>query len=269
MIYIFIILTLNAGGNSLKAANLSMNFKFFETKRRHIAVTDENELFTTDRQYKNTLFKKLDEVLFVPLNAIEIQSESMETAYHIFTEMLEKERLKKKRDNALLEEWAEEVEKNRHQYSAEEIYKAALVLNKRPGWQGADLLLAESPFSKAVLKKAKKYTVTPFSDGFLLIKIDGKNFGNKRGWADINEYLNDHPVGSAKVEQWMLLVAQLKEIANSKNKTQQEIAETCGLSQSNVSRFFSLKYKPHLDTFLLIAEALKVNFFFADQETKS
>jgi len=70
-------------------------------------------------------------------------------------------------------------------------------------------------------------------------------------------------------EQWMLLVLLLKEIADKKGITQGQIAEQTGLIQSNISRFFSLKYKPTLDTFLQVAKAIKVNFFFEDQEDKT
>ena len=70
-------------------------------------------------------------------------------------------------------------------------------------------------------------------------------------------------------EQWMLLVLLLKEIAEKKGVTQGQIAEQTGLLQSNISRFFSLKYKPTLDTFLQISKAIKVNFFFEDQESKT
>lgn len=70
-------------------------------------------------------------------------------------------------------------------------------------------------------------------------------------------------------EQWMLLVLLLKEIADKKGITQGQIAEQTGLIQSNISRFFSLKYKPTLDTFLQVAKAIKVNFFFQDQEDKT
>ena len=72
-----------------------------------------------------------------------------------------------------------------------------------------------------------------------------------------------------KNEQWMLLVLLLKQIADQKGITQGQIAEKTGLLQSNISRFFSLKYKPTLDTFLQIAKAIKVNFFFEDQDSKS
>ena len=70
-------------------------------------------------------------------------------------------------------------------------------------------------------------------------------------------------------EQWKLLVLLLKEIAESKGITQQQIAEQTGLVQSNVSRFFSLKYKPNLDVFLQIANAIQVNFFFEDKDSKT
>ena len=70
-------------------------------------------------------------------------------------------------------------------------------------------------------------------------------------------------------EHWKVLVLLLKEIADSKGNTQLEISEQTGMLQSAISRFFSLKFKPTLDTFLQIAKALKVNFFFEDQENKT
>jgi transcriptional regulator with XRE-family HTH domain len=70
-------------------------------------------------------------------------------------------------------------------------------------------------------------------------------------------------------EQWMLLVLLLKEIAEEKKISQEEIANNSEMHQSHISRFFSLKYKPNLDTFLKVAKAIKVNFFFQDQEDKS
>jgi DNA-binding phage protein len=70
-------------------------------------------------------------------------------------------------------------------------------------------------------------------------------------------------------QQWMLLVLLLKEVAESKGITQQEIADATAMHQSSVARFFSLKFKPTLDTFLQVAKAIKVNFFFEDQESKT
>lgn len=70
-------------------------------------------------------------------------------------------------------------------------------------------------------------------------------------------------------EQWKLLVLLLKEIAENKGITQNEIADKTGLLQSNISRFFALKYNPTLDTFLQVAKAINVNFFFEDQDSKT
>ena len=72
-----------------------------------------------------------------------------------------------------------------------------------------------------------------------------------------------------KNEHWKVLVLLLKEIADQKGISQNEISEQTGMLQSAISRFFSLKFKPTLDTFLQVAQALKVNFFFEDQENKS
>ncbi len=70
-------------------------------------------------------------------------------------------------------------------------------------------------------------------------------------------------------EQWMLLVLLLKEIAEEKGITQNQIAEQTGMIQSAVSRFFSLKFKPTIDTFLQVSKAIKVNFFFEDKDSKT
>ena len=70
-------------------------------------------------------------------------------------------------------------------------------------------------------------------------------------------------------EHWKVLVLLLKEVAEDKNITHQQIADITGLKRSNITRFFNLNYKPRLDTFLLIANAIQVNFFFEDRESKS
>lgn len=79
--------------------------------------------------------------------------------------------------------------------------------------------------------------------------------------------MNVNPINNN--EQWKLLVILLKEIAESKGITHQQIADDTGLIRSNVTRFFSLKYKPNLDTFLQISKSIKVNFFFEDKERKT
>jgi len=70
-------------------------------------------------------------------------------------------------------------------------------------------------------------------------------------------------------QHWMLLVLILKEVADAKHITQEQIANETGLQQSSVSRFFSLKWNPQLGTYLKIAKALKMNVFFEDQESKT
>lgn len=70
-------------------------------------------------------------------------------------------------------------------------------------------------------------------------------------------------------EQWKLLVLLLKEIAESKDITQNEIAEKSEMHQSHVSRFFGLKFPPNLNTFLKVAKAIGVNFFFEDKDDKT
>lgn len=70
-------------------------------------------------------------------------------------------------------------------------------------------------------------------------------------------------------EQWKLLVLLLKNIAEDKGITHQQIADETGLIRSNVSRFFGVRYKPNLEVFLRIAQAVKVNIFFEDKESKT
>lgn len=69
--------------------------------------------------------------------------------------------------------------------------------------------------------------------------------------------------------QWMVFILLLKEIASSKGITHAAIAEETGMIESGVSRFFSLRFKPTLDTFLKVSKAVKVNFFFEDQESNT
>ncbi|MDD4439633.1 MAG: helix-turn-helix transcriptional regulator [Tissierellia bacterium] len=69
--------------------------------------------------------------------------------------------------------------------------------------------------------------------------------------------------------EWQLFVLMLKEIATEKGITQEIIAQRSGLIQSNVSRIFALKYKPTLDTFLQVAKAVGVNFYFEDKESNA
>jgi DNA-binding phage protein len=69
-------------------------------------------------------------------------------------------------------------------------------------------------------------------------------------------------------KQWKLLVLLLQQIAEQKGLTQQIISEKSEMHQSHISRFFALKYAPDIRTFLKVAKAIEVNFFFEDRESK-
>lgn len=70
-------------------------------------------------------------------------------------------------------------------------------------------------------------------------------------------------------ETWKVLVLTLKNIAEDKGITQETISERTGFTQSNISRIFSLRYCPTLQTFLAIATAIEINFFFEDRDGKT
>jgi DNA-binding phage protein len=66
---------------------------------------------------------------------------------------------------------------------------------------------------------------------------------------------------------WKLLVLVLRKVAESKQISPQEIANRTGMLQLNINRFFQLKYCPKLDTFILIANAIGINFYFEDKDS--
>lgn len=78
---------------------------------------------------------------------------------------------------------------------------------------------------------------------------------------NINEQSNE--------QQWKLLVILLEKIALAKNISHVQIAEKSGLKTSNLSRMFNLQYCPNLRTFIKVAKAIEVNFFFEDKEGKT
>jgi len=65
-----------------------------------------------------------------------------------------------------------------------------------------------------------------------------------------------------EVGDWKSMVGELKEVADKKGITQDDIAKKTGYLQPNVSRFFSLRYIPRLDVFLNIAKAIGVKIKF-------
>ena len=67
-------------------------------------------------------------------------------------------------------------------------------------------------------------------------------------------------------QTWRLFVVMLKTIAEEKQLTHEYIAEVTGFHRSNVTRFFRLSYCPNMKTFIAIAKAINVNFFFEDKD---
>ena len=65
------------------------------------------------------------------------------------------------------------------------------------------------------------------------------------------------------------MFTKMKNIDTAFRYVRGQCAEQTGMIQSAVSRFFSLKFKPTIDTFLQVSKAIKVNFFFEDQESKT
>ena len=78
--------------------------------------------------------------------------------------------------------------------------------------------------------------------------------------------MNVNPINQN--EQWMLLVFLLDQIRNQKGLSIKKVAEISEIKPPHVSRFFSCKFPPNFPTFLKIAKAIGVNFFFEDQESK-
>lgn len=70
-----------------------------------------------------------------------------------------------------------------------------------------------------------------------------------------------------KNDQWKLFVSILDEIRVQKKISNLQVSELTGMAPGHVSRFFSCKFPPTLPTFLKIAKAIEVNFFFEDKNS--
>jgi len=70
-------------------------------------------------------------------------------------------------------------------------------------------------------------------------------------------------------DTWRVFVLFIKEIAESKGITHEQIAEKTGLARSNITRMFQLKYCPSLQNWLKILKAVEVKIFFEDRESKT
>jgi transcriptional regulator with XRE-family HTH domain len=77
---------------------------------------------------------------------------------------------------------------------------------------------------------------------------------------------NRQVVSQEPARSWESLVIQLRQIAEEKRITQEMIADKTGMLQSNISRIFSLKYVPTLQTIVLIASAIDVELTLEEIE---
>lgn len=66
-----------------------------------------------------------------------------------------------------------------------------------------------------------------------------------------------------------ILCLLLKELSKSKGIGEAEIAEKTGMKRPNVNALLNGRKLPELKTFLKVAEAVGVNFFFEDKDGSS
>lgn len=59
-------------------------------------------------------------------------------------------------------------------------------------------------------------------------------------------------------EEWKLLIQKMRMAAKERRIRNCEISQTTGIKEPNITRFFSLKCSPQLDTFLKIGAAVGV-----------
>lgn len=76
-------------------------------------------------------------------------------------------------------------------------------------------------------------------------------------------------INESTEQQWSALVLLLKNIAREKGITREQIAEKTGMKASSISRIFSRRYRVTLANFIAIAQAVGVNFYLEDQDSKT
>ena len=70
-------------------------------------------------------------------------------------------------------------------------------------------------------------------------------------------------------QHWQVLVLLLKNIAAEKGITREQISDKTGMKASSISRIFSLRYRVTLANYVSIAQAIGVNLFIDDKDSKS
>ena len=67
-----------------------------------------------------------------------------------------------------------------------------------------------------------------------------------------------------QTDDWKKIVIQLREIAEAKKMTQEELSDKTGMLQSSISRIFALQFIPKISTIISIAKALEVDLIVTD-----
>lgn len=70
-------------------------------------------------------------------------------------------------------------------------------------------------------------------------------------------------------DSWIVMVRLLKEIADQKGISHQQIADETGMIRSHISRMFAARFCPRLDLFLKVANSVGVNFFIQDMNSQT
>lgn len=73
--------------------------------------------------------------------------------------------------------------------------------------------------------------------------------------------MDKHKKASAKMCQ------HLADLMKQKKITQEYVADITGFSQSSISRMLSGRHSIRLDHFIAIADAIKICFYFKDNDT--
>lgn len=168
-----------------------MTYAFIATKRNIYVIADSGDCFASKKEA--VAFSPCEKSALPPLpvNPPAFRGRDVTEAYAHYNNYIELMAQKAENERLEKESRFEKIAANPDDYTPAEIWQAAVYLTKSAkSWVGADLLLNSKVFCAAILNKAKIFTVTPFDDGTLLVKVDGNRYGNKRGWSDITDLIS-------------------------------------------------------------------------------
>lgn len=171
-------------------------FNFIRYNKSRVVILTEDKAYWTNNCWDHKEFNLIEDFSKFPklssLNSeFQTFANDVETAYYNYVGFCIKEREPIRLKNQLLKEKINLIADNPDNYTALEIYQAANFINKNENsYRGADVLLKSEVFKLKMFEHFKTFTVTPFDNGLLLIKCNDKiNFGNHRGYQDLEPYL--------------------------------------------------------------------------------